>query len=138
MIAIDTNVLLRFLFKPVDSKNPKWQVDVAEELINKAKKVFISGIVIAETEWVLESVFECTRQEIYSVLHELACNSKFNFDDWPALNSALLDYSEYNAVELSDCLIARHAQNEGAITLFTFENEKKLGALPVVTTLKKP
>ena len=138
MIAIDTNVLLRFLFKPVDSKNPKWQVDAAEALINKADKVFVSGIVIAETEWVLESVFECTRQEIYSVLHELACNSKFHFDDWPALNSALLDYSEYNGVELSDCLIARRAQNEGATTLFTFDNEKKLGALPVVTTLKKP
>ena len=138
MIAIDTNVLLRFLFKPVDSKNPQWQVDAAEALINKADKVFVSGIVIAETEWVLESVFECTRQEIYSVLHELACNSKFHFDDWPALNSALLDYSEYNGVELSDCLIARRAQNEGATTLFTFENEKKLGALPVVTTLKKP
>jgi len=107
-------------------------------LINKADKVFISEVVIAETEWVLESVFEYTRQEIYSVLHELACNSKFHFDDWPALNSALLDYSEYNGVELSDCLIARRAQNEGATTLFTFENEKKLGALPVVTTLKKP
>ena len=138
MIAIDTNVLLRFLFKPVDSKNPKWQIDAAEALINKADKVFISEVVIAETEWVLESVFECTRQEIYSVLHDLACNSKFHFDDWPALNSALLDYIEYNGVELSDCLIARRAQNEGATTLFTFENEKKLGALPVVTSLKKP
>jgi len=63
MIAIDTNVLLRFLFKPVDSNNPKWQVDTAEALINKAGKVFISSIVIAETEWVLESVFECNRQE---------------------------------------------------------------------------
>jgi len=138
MFAIDMNVLLRFLFKPVASKNPEWPVDAAEALINKADKVFISEVVRAETEWVLESVFECTRQEIYSVLHELACNSKFHFDDWPALNSALLDYSEYNGVELSDCLIARRAQNEGATTLFTFENEKKLGALPVVTTLKKP
>ena len=52
--AIDTNVLLRFLFKPVDSNNPKWQVDTAEASINKAGKVFISSIVIAETEWVLE------------------------------------------------------------------------------------
>jgi len=137
MIAIDTNVLLRFLFKPVDGKNPKWQVDAAEVLINSANKVFISAIVIAETEWVLESVFDCTRQEIYSVIHELASNSKFQFEDWSALNSALLDYIEYNAVELSDCLIARRAQNEGATTLFTFENEKKLGALPVVTTLRK-
>jgi predicted nucleic-acid-binding protein len=130
MIAIDTNVLLRFLFKPVDNRNRKWQVDVAEALINKADKVFISSIVIAETEWVLESVFECNRQEIYSVIHELASNSKFQFDDWSALNSALLDYIEHNAVELSDCLIARHAQNEGATTLSPLRMKKSWGHYP--------
>ncbi|MFA5983736.1 MAG: hypothetical protein WC782_06940 [Methylococcaceae bacterium] len=63
MIAIETNVLLRFLFKPVDSKNPKWQVDAAEPLVNSADKVFISSIVIAETEWVLASIFDCNRQK---------------------------------------------------------------------------
>jgi predicted nucleic-acid-binding protein len=137
MIAIDTNVLLRYLFKPIDSNNPKWQVDVAEAVVNRADKVFISAIVIAETEWVLESVFACTHQEIYTVIHELASNTKFQFEDWSALNNALLDYIEYQAVELSDCLIARHAQNRGSTTLYTFETEKKLGALPVVTSLKK-
>lgn len=43
----------------------------------------------------------------------------------------LLDYIEYNEVELSDCLITRRAQNEGETTLVTFGNENKLGALPV-------
>jgi len=137
MIAIDTNILLRFLFKPIDNKNPQWQVDAAVALINTADKVFISAIVVAEIEWVLESVFECSRQEIYLVIHELASNSRIQFEDWSALNNALLDYIEYNAVDLSDCLIARSARNKGATTLFTFENERKLGALPVVTTLKK-
>ena len=137
MIAIDTNVLLRYLFKPIDNNNPKWQVEIAEALINQADKVFISAIVIAETEWVLESVFDCTRHEIYTVIHELVSNSKFQFEDWSALNNALLDYNEYHAVDLSDCLIARHAQNQGATTLYTFEKENKLGMLPVVTSLKK-
>jgi predicted nucleic-acid-binding protein len=137
MIAIDTNVLLRFLFKPVDAKNPQWQVDRAEAVINQANKVFVSSIVIAEMEWVLESVFQCRRKEIYSVLHELACNTKFQFEDWAVLNRALLDYLEWSSVDLSDCLIARTAQKAGATTLYTFENEKKLGALPIVTGLKK-
>jgi len=137
MIAIDTNVLLRFLFQPVDTQNPKWQVDRAEAVINQANKVFISAIVIAEMEWVLESVFGCTRQEIHAVLHELASNTKFQFEDWAVLNCALLDYLEFSTVDLSDCLIARTAQKAGAMTLFTFENEKKLGALPIATTLRK-
>jgi predicted nucleic-acid-binding protein len=116
MIAVDTNVLLRYLFR--------------------ADKAFVSAIVIAEMEWVLESVFQCSRKEIYTVLHELACNAKFRFEDWSVLNCALLDYLEYPSVDLSDCLIARNAQKAGASTLFTFENDKKLGALPIVTRLK--
>ncbi|MGD0962045.1 MAG: type II toxin-antitoxin system VapC family toxin [Methylomonas sp.] len=137
MIAIDTNVLLRFLFKSIDAKNPQWQVDRAESAINRADKVFVSSIVIAETEWVLESVFGCSRMEIHTVIHELACNAKFHFEDWSILNCALLDYLEFSSVDLSDCLIARSAQKAGASTLYTFENEKKLGALPIVTCLKK-
>lgn len=136
MIAVDTNVLLRYLFRPVDAKNPQWQVGRAETVINQADKVFVSAIVIAEMEWVLESVFQCSRKEIYTVLHELACNTKFRFEDWSVLNCALLDYLEYPSVDLSDCLIARSAQKAGASTLFTFENDKKLGALPIVTSLK--
>lgn len=137
MIAVDTNVLLRFLFKPIDKNNPKWQVEIAEEVIKKADRVFISDIVIAETEWVLDSVFECRREEIYVLLEDLANNSKFCYEDWHALNSALLDYAEYKSVELSDCLIARRAKNRGAETLYTFENNNKLGVLSVVTTLVK-
>jgi hypothetical protein len=34
-------------------------------------------------------------------------------------------------------MIARTAHKAGASTLYTFENDKKLGALPVVTRLKK-
>jgi predicted nucleic-acid-binding protein len=71
------------------------------------------------------------------VLHELASNAKFQFEDWAVLNCALLDYLEFGAVDLSDCLIARTAQSAGATTLFTFESEKKLGALPIATTLRK-
>ena len=136
MIAIDTNVLLRYLIKPIDRNNPKWQVEQAEKIIRKAEKVYVSSIVIAEVEWVLESVFNCSRQEIYLVIHDLANNIRFQFEDWTVLNSALLDYIEYSKVELSDCLIARQAMNSGAKTLYTFENETKLGALPIVTTLK--
>ncbi|WP_411727771.1 PIN domain-containing protein [Methyloglobulus sp.] len=136
MIAVDTNVLLRYLLKPVDSHNPKWQNEAAETLINQVDKVFVPAIVIAEIEWVLEGVFGCGRQAVYSVIHELASHTKFQFDDWAALNNALLDYLDYVGVDLSDCLIARQAQNVWAETLYTFENEKKLGAFPVATTLR--
>ena len=137
MIAIDTNVLLRYLLEPIDLRNPNWQAIAAREIIDKADEVFISDIVLAEIEWVLESVFELSRSNIADIFQALAGNYRFRFEDWSALHCALMDYRERSAVDMSDCLIARRANSEGAVTLYAFENEKKLGGLPVATTIKK-
>ncbi|MDP3839538.1 MAG: PIN domain-containing protein [Methylococcales bacterium] len=136
MIAVDTNVILRFLLKPIDSNNPKWQVEQAEDIINQADKVFISDIVLVEMEWILEGVFACSRKEICTLLRTLVNNTQFCFTDWATINCALLDYSEHSKVELSDFLIARQAKSIGATTLYTFESEKKLGGVSGVTCLK--
>lgn len=133
MIAIDTNVLLRYLLEPLDAHNPKWQLIAAREVIDKADEVFVSDIVIAELEWVLESVFELTRNEIGELIQRLANNYRFKFEAWPVLQSALMDYRDHLKVDLSDCLIARRAKHKGADTLYTFE--KSLGALSIATTL---
>lgn len=137
MIAVDTNVLLRYLLAPVDARNPPWQARVATETIHSADSVYLSDIVLAETEWVLETVFELTKSEINSVLKQLTSNTRFIFEDWSAVQCALVDYSENPKVDFSDCLISRRANNKGAQTLYSFESRKKLGALPVVTTLEK-
>ena len=136
MIAVDTNVLLRYLLEPLDSRNPQWQVLAARQVIEKEEKVFISDIVIAEMEWVLDSVFELARADIIKLFQSLASNARFCFEDWAALQAALIDYRENLHIDLSDCLIARRAANHGAVTLYTFEGQNRLGVLPVVTTLK--
>lgn len=136
MIAVDTNVILRFLLKPTDSNNPKWQIEQAESIINQADKVFISDIVLVEMEWILEGVFACSRKEICTLLRTLVNNTQFCFTDWATINCALLDYSEHSKVELSDFLIARQAKSIGATTLYRFESEKKLGGVSGITCLK--
>jgi len=137
MIAVDTNVLLRYLIEPLDISNPSWQVLKAKEVIHKSDNVFISDIVLAEMEWVLESVFEFKRDEIHLVIQNLVNNHRFTFEDWSAVQCALLDYQESSNVDLSDCIIARRAHNKGAKTLYTFEKVTQLGGLTCATTLKK-
>lgn len=136
MVAVDTNVLLRYLIEPLDSRNPQWQVSAARQVMEKEEKVFISDIVIAEMEWVLDSVFELARADIIKLFQSLASNVRFSFEDWAALQAALIDYRENENTDLSDCLIARRACNHGAVTLYTFEGQDKLGALSIVTTLQ--
>ena len=137
MIAVDTNVLLRYLLEPIDSKNPSWQVVEAAKVIHQADDVFISDIVMVEIEGVLESVFELTTKEIAELMADLISNSKFKFEDWSAIQCALLDYRENSKIELSDYIIARHSNHIGCKTLYTFEKETKLGRLSIVTSLKK-
>lgn len=137
MIAVDTNILLRYLVQPVDQNNPIWQVDAATKLINAAELVYLSDVVIAELEWVLESVFGCSRTEIAAAVFSLASNQKFKFESWNALHCAIMDYREFDKVDLSDCLIARRAKESGSQTLYTFENESKLGGTPCATSLTK-
>ena len=136
MIAVDTNVLLRYLLEPLDRRNPQWQVSAARKVIEKEERVFISDIVIAEMEWVLDSVFELERADIVKLFQSVASNVQFCFEDWAALQAALIDYRENENTDLSDCLIARNACNHGAVTLYTFEGENRLGALPIVTTIQ--
>ncbi|MGI9277755.1 MAG: PIN domain-containing protein [Endozoicomonas sp.] len=135
MISVDTNVLLRYLLEPRDSRNPSWQTDQARQVIDRADSVYITDVVLAELEWVLESVFELQKTQIHSLIQTLSCNTRFQFEDWEALQCALIDYREYPSVDFSDCLIARRAHNKGSVTLYSFEKVSKLGALPVVTTL---
>ena len=104
MIAVDTNVLLHYLLQPVDSHNPDWQTQKAVGLIHSADSVFLSDIVLAETEWVMETVFGITKNDICQMLHELACHTRFQFEDWDALHCALMDYKVHSKVDFSDCL----------------------------------
>ena len=97
----------------------------------------MSDIVVAKLEWVLEAAFELNRQDIHRIIYRLASHQQFCFEDWPALHCALMDYKTHPKVDLSDCLIARRAVSAGVETLYTFENNKKLGALPIVTSIQK-
>ena len=135
MIAVDTKVLLRYLLQPLDGSNPSWQTQKAIQTIHAASSVFLPDVVLAETEWVMEAVFNMSRAEIHDILYQLSCHNQFLFEDWNALHCALMDYKIYPKVDFSDRLIARRARNKGATTLYTFEKEGKLGALPIVTSL---
>lgn len=52
---VDTNVLLQYLIQPLDSRNPDWQHKAATKIIDVAEQVYVTDIVLAEVEWVLES-----------------------------------------------------------------------------------
>ena len=107
MIALDTNVLVRFLVQ-----DDQLQFERARRLIKReagrGDSVFISLLVLLETEWVLRSRYEFSKSEIIDTYSGLLDSVEVRFEDEAALEQALFVWQESNA-EFADCLIgARH------------------------------
>ncbi|HEB63330.1 MAG TPA: type II toxin-antitoxin system VapC family toxin, partial [Gammaproteobacteria bacterium] len=65
MIAVDTNIIIRFL-----TRDDEKQYKKAFSIFN-TQEVFISDTVILETEWVLRYAYEFSPEEICNALVKL-------------------------------------------------------------------
>ena len=88
MIAIDTNVLLRYLIK-----DDQVQAEKSQKLINGSQKVLITDVVITETISVLTGKrYQLPKDKIVDVIHALFAEKNFCFEDPQAVWCALKDY----------------------------------------------
>ena len=114
MIALDTNVLVRFL---VDDDRP--QADIANELVNHAGGVFIAKTVLLELEWVLRQVYEIDREIIRAGLQSLLGLPTITVESVGQVAQALRDYAK--GMDFADAL--HLASNVGGALLFTFDKK---------------
>ena len=73
MIAIDTNILIRFLVE-----DDAHQTKKAEKILKKHNndgEIYLTNIVLVETEWVLSSVYQFSKNKIWSTI-DLILNTK--------------------------------------------------------------
>jgi len=84
MKAIDTNVLVRFLVKD-DEHQSKIVYKVFKQA--EADKIFfwVSLLVVLETIWVLDSVYEITRKEILDSVNEILLMPILKFEAQPTI-----------------------------------------------------
>jgi len=121
MRAVDTNVLVRLLMN-----DEPHQVAAAELFI--AQGAWVSTLVIAETIWVLGSVYGRPVTYIISTLETLLHHTTFVLED-PDLVAAALDRLRSRpSLGFSDCLILETARRAGHLPLGTFD--RTLGRLP--------
>lgn len=120
MRAADTNVLVRLI-----ARDDLKQVAAAERFV--APGVWISHLVLAETTWVLASVFELTHREIVIAIEMLLDNDRLTIQDADVVRVALAQVRRKPAVGFSDCLILEIARKAGHLPLGTFD--RQLGTL---------
>jgi predicted nucleic-acid-binding protein len=107
MLALDTNVLVRFLVR-----DDRAQFEQAQKLIKRESRdgdaVLISLLVLLETQWVLRSRYGLPKSDILATFSGLLDSVELNFEDEHAIEEALFTWKDSSA-DFADCLIgARH------------------------------
>ena len=87
MIAVDTNVLLRYLLH-----DDEGQAARADAVLNAAETVLITDVVLAETVWTLSGrKYRLAKAELVTVLERLFSEPNIRFEDdqvvWRALQA---------------------------------------------------
>ena len=114
MRAVDTDVLVRVLVRD----DPR-QVKLAESFIDG--NAWISQLVLAETMWVLESVYDRTPTQLAAALEILLEHETLTVQDADTVAAALQNFKRKPALGFSDCLVLEIARKAGHTPLGTFD-----------------
>ena len=118
MIGLDTNVLVRFITQD-DSKQSALANTLIDSL-NESSPGYVSLVTIAELNWVLESVYNTTRQQFVEVMQTLMSLENIKLDQIAVVASAVRTYAASKA-DFSDCLIERLSASVGCVKTMTFD-----------------
>jgi predicted nucleic-acid-binding protein len=114
MLAVDANVLVRLL-----ARDDAGQVHAAEAFVSKG--AWVSHLVLAETIWVLDSVYDLSRAQIATAVEMLLNHRELSLQDADVVTGALGHYRKRSAVEFSDCLVLEIARKAGHLPVATFD-----------------
>jgi predicted nucleic-acid-binding protein len=116
MRAVDTNVVVRLVVRD----DPE-QVDVAEKFISGG--AWVSHLVLVETIWVLDAVYECTAEHIAIAVDMLLNHETLTLQDADVVISALEQFRKRPALGFSACLVLETARKAGHLPLGTFDRD---------------
>ncbi len=132
MIAVDTNVIVRFLVRDDED-----QAEAARKRLKQAERererLFVPLLVVLETIWVLESAYDKSRSEILDSIEDMRQMPVFEFEADAAIARLLDDGRTYKA-DLADILIAHSAHAASCDAGITFD--KGAAKLPFFKLLK--
>lgn len=114
MRAVDTNLLVRLLVR-----DDAAQVAAAESFIENG--AWVSHLVLAETLWVLDAVYERKPKQIARAIELLLSHTQLTLQDADVIVSALDRFRARPSLGFSDCLVLEIARKAGHLPLGTFD-----------------
>jgi predicted nucleic-acid-binding protein len=114
MRAIDTNLLVRLI-----TRDDARQVEAAEAFV--AKGAWVSHLVLAETAWVLESVYELSAHKLGDAIEMLLDHGELVVERADVAGAALAQFRKRPGLGYTDCLVLESARSAGHLPLGTFD-----------------
>ncbi len=114
MRAVDTNLLVRLI-----ARDDADQVKAAESFV--AKGAWVSHLVLAETLWVLDAVYNRSPAQIANAFDRLLNHRELTFQDSDVVALALERFRSRPSLGFSDCLVLEIARKAGHLPLGTFD-----------------
>lgn len=114
MRAADTNLLVRLIAQD-DAK----QTAAAKNFVGTG--AWVSHLVLAETIWVLDSVYELPPAALATAVRMLLEHDALVLQDPDVVEAALESFTARPALGFSDCLILEIARKAGHLPLGTFD-----------------
>ena len=121
MRTVDTNVLVRLVVRDADE-----QVAATDEFV--AAGAWVSHLVLAETLWVLASVYALISEQLAMAVRMLLQHDAIVLQEADVVEAALDTFHDHSKVTLADCLIVEIARKAGHEPVGTFD--RALSALP--------
>ncbi len=119
MIALDTNVLVRFLVE-----DDRAQSAAAAALIERASEtneaLFVADVALCEMVWVLEFSYKVPRAEVIAILGQLLHARHLTFASADLLVRALASFASGKG-DFADYVIQQQATAAGCTTVTTFD-----------------
>ena len=125
MIALDTNVLVRYLVGD-DAKQAAVATRVIEEILTPSEPGFVSLVVLVELSWVLDRVYGCQVNQVASIFAELIASPTILVEQAAAVAAAIARPHD----DLADNLLHEIGKTHGCARTVTFD--RKFARLPGV------
>lgn len=121
MMALDTNVLVRFLVKD-DDKQAALVYQLFKQSEEQQDVFFVPLLVILETIWVLQSAYDVPDEDIVSAINQLLLMPILKLEGHPAIQGFIASFREVK-LDLADLLIAHVARSCGCEQVLTFDRK---------------
>lgn len=125
MIALDTNVLVRYLVDD-DARQAAVARRLIEEALTPSAPGFVSLVVLVELSWVLDRIYGCPVRQVVSIFAELLASPTILVEQAAAVSVAITQPHG----DLADNLLHEIGKAHGCVRTVTFD--RKFARLPGV------